>query len=193
MSCLWGELASNILMQRWSAAYSDLNRLKDAIESSNIRSPLQLLHYRTWFIHWSLFVYFNHPKGRDDLVQLFLNSSSNQANAYLNTLQTNAPHLLRYLTAAVIINPGKKNERTLKELVKVIQQESYAFHDPITEFVECLYVHFDFDGAQQKLRDCTNVLQNDFFLVGSADDFIENARLLIFEIFCRIHHCIRLE
>ena len=193
MSCLWGELASEILMQRWDAAYSGLNVLREAIESNQTRSPVELLHHRTWFIHWSLFVYFNHSKGRDDLVQLFLNTSSNQTNAYLNTLQTNAPHLLRYVTAAVIINPRKKNERTLKELVKVIQQESYAYHDPITEFLECLYVHFDFDGAQQKLRDCTLVLQNDFFLVGIADEFMENARLLIFETFCRIHHCIRIE
>ncbi len=127
MSCLWGKLASEILMQRWDDAYDDLNHLKGAIEGNNSRSPLELLHQRTWFIHWSLFVYFNHPKGRDDLVQLFLGpiattTTTNQPTTYLNTLQTTAPHLLRYLTAAVIINPRKKNERTLKELVKVIQQ-----------------------------------------------------------------------
>ena len=36
-------------------------------------------------------------------------------------------------------------------------QESYTYRDPITEFLECLYVNFDFDGAQQKLRDCEKV------------------------------------
>ena len=111
MACLWGKLASEILMQRWDDAYDDLNQLKEAIETNSSRSPLDLLHQRTWFIHWSLFVYFNHPKGRDDLVQLFLGSNTstgNQTNTYLNTLQTTAPHLLRYLTAAVIINPRKK-------------------------------------------------------------------------------------
>ncbi|UJR30073.1 hypothetical protein I4U23_017617 [Adineta vaga] len=193
MSCLWGKLASEILMQRWEEAYDDLNQLKLAIETNSTRSPLDLLHQRTWFIHWSLFVYFNHPQGRDDLVQLFLNSTPNQTNIYLNTLQTTAPHLLRYLSAAVIINPRKKNERTLKELIKVIQQESYAYRDPITEFLECLYVHFDFDNAQKKLRDCTEVLNNDFFLIGCMDEFMENARLLIFETFCRIHHRITID
>ena len=34
------------------------------------------------------------------------------------------------------------------------------------------------------------VLVNDFFLVACLDDFIENARLFIFETFCRIHQCI---
>lgn len=41
--------------------------------------------------------------------------------------------------------------------MKVIQQESYTYKDPITEFLECLYVNFDFDGAQQKLRECETV------------------------------------
>ena len=36
-------------------------------------------------------------------------------------------------------------------------QESYAYRDPITEFVECLYVKFDFDMAQQKLVECEKV------------------------------------
>uniref|UniRef100_A0A8C3F1V1 Eukaryotic translation initiation factor 3 subunit E n=1 Tax=Chrysemys picta bellii TaxID=8478 RepID=A0A8C3F1V1_CHRPI len=68
--------------------------------------------------------------------------------------------------------------------------ESYTYKDPITEFVECLYVNFDFDGAQKKLRECEAVLVNDFFLVACLEDFIENARLFIFETFCRIHQCI---
>ena len=73
------------------------------------------------------------------------------------------------------------------------EQESYAYRDPITEFIEHLYVNFDFDAAQQKLRQCKDVLLNDFFLVAVLDDFIENARLMIFETFCRIHQCISIK
>ena len=78
----------------------------------------------------------------------------------------------------------------MKDLVKVIQEESYTYRDPITSFIEDLYVNFDFDGAQQKLRDCETVLVNDFFLVACLDDYIENSRMMIFETFCRIHQCI---
>ena len=69
-------------------------------------------------------------------------------------------------------------------------QESYTYRDPITEFVEHLYVNFDFDGARQKLHECQMVLFNDFFLIAVLDEFVENARLMIFETFCRIHQCI---
>uniref|UniRef100_A0A8C3U1T6 Eukaryotic translation initiation factor 3 subunit E n=1 Tax=Catharus ustulatus TaxID=91951 RepID=A0A8C3U1T6_CATUS len=152
----------------------------------SVSSPLQSLQQRTWLIHWSLFVFFNHPKGRDNIIDLFLYQPQ-----YLNAIQTMCPHILRYLTTAVITNKDvRKRRQVLKDLVKVIQQESYTYRDPITEFVECLYVNFDFDGAQKKLRECETVLVNDFFLVACLEDFIENARLFIFETFCRIHQCI---
>ena len=74
---------------------------------------------------------------------------------YLNAVQTTCPHILRYLTTAVITS--EKRRQLLKDLVKVIQQESYTYRDPITEFIECLYVNIDFDGAQKKLRECEQV------------------------------------
>merc|ERR1739838_1026730 len=99
------------------------------------------------------------------------------------------PWMLRYLSTAVITNKSQRRN-VMKDLIKVIQEESYTYQDPITSFIEDLYVNFDFDGAQQKLRDCETVLVNDFFLVACLDDFIENSRMMIFETFCRIHQCI---
>ncbi len=109
----------------------------------------------------------------------------------MNAVQTTCPHILRYITAAAIISKRRKN--IMKELVKIIQQEAYNYRDPITELVECLYVNFDFDGAQVKLRKCDQVLANDFFLAGFHSEFIENARLFSFETFCRIHQCITIK
>uniref|UniRef100_A0A672LVQ6 Eukaryotic translation initiation factor 3 subunit E n=1 Tax=Sinocyclocheilus grahami TaxID=75366 RepID=A0A672LVQ6_SINGR len=186
LNSLWGKLASEILMQNWEAAMEDLTRLRETIDNNTVSSPLQSLQQRTWLIHWSLFVFFNHPKGRDNIIELFLYQPQ-----YLNAIQTMCPHILRYLTTAIITNKDvRKRRQVLKDLVKVIQQESYTYKDPITEFVECLYVNFDFDSAQKKLRECEAVLVNDFFLVACLEDFIENARLFIFETFCRIHQCI---
>merc|ERR1719285_1116118 len=182
-SAIWGKLACEILTQNWDGALDDVNRLKEMIDADHYSPPHQLLQQRTWLIHWSLFVYFNHVKGRDLLIDMFLYQP-----AYLNAIQTTCPHILRYLTTAVITN--KRRKKILKDLVRVIQQESYTYKDPITEFLECLYVNFDFNGAQTKLAECETVIINDFFLVACLDDFIENARLFIFETFCRIHQCI---
>lgn len=75
----------------------------------------------------------------------------------MNAIQTLAPHLLRYLTVCVITSTDKKKKNLIRDLKYLIQQESYSYRDPVTEFFECLFVKFDFDGAQQKLRVCETV------------------------------------
>jgi len=184
---LWGKLASDTLVQKWDLALEDLKRLQQYIDESTFATSLQTLNQRTWLIHWSLFVFFNHQKGRDLIIELFLYQKQ-----YLNAIQTTCPWILRYLATAVVINKSSRRNVML-DLVKVIQEESYTYRDPITSFIEDLYVKFDFDSAQQRLRECEAVLSTDFFLVACLQDFIENSRLMIFETFCRIHQCISID
>mmetsp|Transcript_11927 Transcript_11927/g.32082 ORF Transcript_11927/g.32082 Transcript_11927/m.32082 type:complete len:498 (+) Transcript_11927:29-1522(+) len=190
---LWGKLAANILDREWDAAMEDLTLLKDCIDSSGSArggpgvplNPLQQLQQRTWLIHWSLFIFFNHSNGRIAIIEMFFSDS------YLNTIQTNCPHILRYLAAAVIVNRGRRS--TMKDLVRVIKEEANSYQDPITQFVECLYVNFDFEGAQDTLKRCEQAIKHDFFLVGLLDEFVESARLTIFETYCRIHQVIDID
>ena len=118
-------------------------------------------------------------QGRDQIIDAYLDDK------YLQAIQINAPWLLRYLTTAIIINKRRRDK--LRGLVKVIQQEQYAYSDPITKFLECLRVEFDFEGAQQRLHECTQVLKSDYFLCNCTDEFVKAARFFIFETYCRIH------
>lgn len=190
LDACWGRLASEILVQNWNEAMEDLEKLKDAIDYPNEDRPasrtyLIQLQQRTWMLHWSLFVFFNHPQGKEKLIEWFM-----QNPTHLNAIQTLAPHLLRYLTVCVITSSDKKKKNLVRDLVYLIQQESYSYRDPVTEFLECLFIKFDFDETQQKLRTCETVLPNDFFLTGCYEEFMENARLLMFESFCRIHRTV---
>mmetsp|Transcript_29144 Transcript_29144/g.55036 ORF Transcript_29144/g.55036 Transcript_29144/m.55036 type:complete len:492 (-) Transcript_29144:111-1586(-) len=180
---LWGKLSSLILMARWDEAMVALNAVKYSIEyRSSVSGPaglsaLRALKERTWLLHWGLFVFWNNSKkGLDAIIDLYTNEK------YMQAIQTNAPHLLRYLTAAVIVN---KRKRLLNELVKIYQHCNYV--DPIVQFVDCLYNKFDFEGAQNRLHDCENVLSTDFFLHNQTGLFMEEARIFIFENYCRIH------
>jgi translation initiation factor 3 subunit E len=129
-------------------------------------------------------VFFNHPNGRNGIIDMFFQER------YLNAIQTACPHVLRYLSAAVITNRRRRN--ILKDLVRAIHTEAHTYSDPITRFLDCLYGRCDFDGAQAQLRECETLLANDFFLVACKDEFLENARLCVFEAYCRIHSCIDL-
>lgn len=71
LSALWGKLAAEILMQNWDAALDDLTKLKDIIDSNSFAPFLEQLQQRTWVMHWSLFVFFNHENGRNAIIDLF--------------------------------------------------------------------------------------------------------------------------
>lgn len=110
---------------------------------------------------------------------------------YLTALQLTGQHLLRYLSFAVVVN--KRRRGVLRDLVRVIGQEEYEYRDPITEFLRCLFVDADFEGAQAWLHACEPVLDNDFFLVAAKDAFMDAARTLLFEAYCRVHSQIDLD
>jgi len=62
----------------------------------------------------------------------------------------------------------------------------------VAEFLENLFIKADFEGAQQKLKECEELIENDYFLTAMKAEFVENARWFIFENYCRIHQCIDL-
>lgn len=143
-------------------------------------TALEQLQQRTWLLHWSLFIFAWHRESRDAIVDLMFQPRC------LEAIQTNTPWLLRYLTAGVLVH--KRRRHWTKELIKVLQQERETYRDPLLEFVECLYMEFNIDSAEEKLRECETVLASDFFLHEEiSKGFMENARIFMFETYCRIH------
>lgn len=200
MKVLWGKLACEILVEKWEAASIALDAVKEALEilvSSKQISAIEALSERTWLLHWSLFVYWNNSAkgGLESLVELF------HTERYKQAITTNASHLLRYLTAAVLLckrritkkaatGSNAEARRLMKNLINVMQDCDYS--DPIVEFVNCLCVKFDFESAQTKLQECEQVLAADFFLCKQTGLFMEEARVFVFENYCRIHNKIDL-
>ena len=185
-SATWGKLAADILTTNWETVMDEVNKVKESIDTKLFNNPLAQLQHRTWLIHWTLFPFFNYEPARDTLCDLFFSP------AFINTIQTNCPWILRYLAAAVITNRNRNRntgqyQKQLKDLVRIVRQEGYEYNDPITDFIKALYIDFDFEEAQKKLREAEDVLRGDFFLVAAADGFVEAARHLISESYCKIH------
>jgi translation initiation factor 3 subunit E len=191
LSANWGKLASDILSGKWDVALDELNTLRESLPSASHTDDAALaqLQSRCWILHWSLFVYFKHPQGRSLLLDTFLSPT------YLNTIQASCPWIMRYLTSAAILarktttgtSVSSKARHSLKDIVKVIQMEEYQYSDPVTNFIKELHVNFDFENAQQELNKALQVISDDFFLNEFRDDFLDNARYLISEAYCRIH------
>ncbi|KAK6525506.1 eukaryotic translation initiation factor 3 subunit E [Orbilia ellipsospora] len=185
----WGKLACEILTVNWEGAMEEIQKIKENIDTKPFLSPTAQLQQRTWLIHWALFPLFNHEAARDTILELFFSPN------FINTIQTSCPWVLRYLAAAVITSKNRSGgsraaavqQKQFKDLVRVVKQELYEYKDPITEFIAALHLDFDFEEAQKKLGEAEEVLKSDFFLLGSAEAFVESARHLISEAYCRIH------
>ncbi|KAF2869031.1 eukaryotic translation initiation factor 3 subunit E [Massariosphaeria phaeospora] len=182
----WGKLACEILSVNWESALEEINKIKEHIDTRLFNNPLAQLEHRTWLIHWSLFPLFNHAPASETLTDMLFSAP------YINTIQSNCPWILRYLAAAVITarSRGRNSnqyQKQLKDLVRVVRQEGYEYSDPVTDFIKALYIDFDFEEAQKKLGETEEILKNDFFLLGTADSFVDAARHLISESYCKIH------
>lgn len=132
-------------------------------------------------------MYFNHPQGRTLLLETFLSPT------YLNTIQTSCSWILQYLTTAAILScktsatggVGTRVHNSIREIAKVIQMDEYQYQNPVTNFLKELYVEFDFE--QRELTLAEKVVGDDSFLGEFWEEFLDNARYLISEVYCRIH------
>jgi len=190
ISCTWGSLASFILNREFDEAADGAERAADVIFKINDfldntkMSKKDVLLQRTWLLHWTLFPIFTAEKVEVKLLDFFLNEKS------LSCISLGSPHLFRYVAACLILQ--KRLKHLTKDTVWIIQHESASYNDPITRFLLALYVEMDFDEAQLELKNCEQVCKVDYFLAKHWAEFQENARLLIFETYCRIHQCINI-
>lgn len=205
-SVLWGQLACSILTEEWERALEALVTLREYIDSLRVSAQVKdapfthedILQKRVWLLHWSLFVLFHHAAGRAKLLELYLSP------AYLNALQMSCWWLLRYLVVALLLtrrqasrgymveSNGTVNklsaQAALREVTKVIQMETYRLQpDPIVDFFRLLYAELDFDGAQAELPKAAELARSDVFVQPHAEAFVEQARFLFSEVYCRIY------
>lgn len=196
LQALWGKFAGEILCLMWDEANKDLHQLLGAIRQSH-QTDLQVMQQRAWLLHWSLWVFANHPNGRDTLIEFFMSDSGDKMGnriTNLNVIILTCPWLLRYLVAAIMVQ--RKRQYYLKNLLRVLTPADVAgLQDPMIDFLYRLLGSFDFEGAQGKLADCASVVATDYFLSNmmSPEEFLAAARRFVFEVYCRVHQKIDLK
>lgn len=179
LGALWGQLACHILTSKVEKISKCFSSIKEIVEKK-IVAPVDQIRQRAWLLHWGLFVHTNRSDGVDALADLF------SKEPYLQTVENLCPWLLRYYTASVILSPSRRRYM-LRDVLNEIQNFSYLYSDPVTEFLQSLYTHFDFDEAQLKLKECQELMKHDFFLQNFLERFTEEARILICEMYCTIN------
>jgi translation initiation factor 3 subunit E len=204
ISCIWGSLASAILQRDFDdqvggvpnqhSAVSIIQKLDDLLSPASSGSSegalfatlnkREVLLQRTWLLHWTIFTIFTADKVNEKILHFFVEEKN------LSIISLSCPHLFRYVGACLILQ--KRIKHLVKDTVWIVHHEAGSYSDPITRFLLALYIDMDFDQAQLELQQCGKVCKGDYFLMPHWPEFEENARLLIFETYCRIHQCINI-
>lgn len=156
--------------------------VREALEARRSLPGEQLLVKRAWLLHWSLFAYFSGTRLQYLPDRLF-------ATMPMSVIQSACPWLLRYLSVAVVClhSPTARFNRRVKDLVRVLQLESYEYKDAVTDLVLSLYADGDLDTLAQKLSEAHKLLKNDFFATELADEFVDKFRVLAADVYFKVH------
>lgn len=184
VSALWGRLACHIVQGFWEPSKDDLRALKEVIEVRNT-TPMEQLRQRAWILHWSLFVHFTQRDSFDSFLEFACD------RVYTQTIQNMCPWLLRYFVVAALLSSRRK--AILKDILNDIKNTAYLYSDPILSFVSTLYLEFDIDATQQKLKESLLIMKNDFFLCLHADKFADMAKMLMCEMYCTLYARVELK
>lgn len=231
LAALWGQLAASIrdIEADYQVAAVSWDMLKENVDKARGDgvSHLLVLQQRTFLIHWGLFIFFRIPDAEGSspkspkmawakrLCDMFFPQQAGgnrwDDSLYMTVVRTNCPWILRYISAAVIMQRQRGSKearqnswrqgRRMSDFVRVLRAESDQYADPITNFLKCLYHDYDLIGAKDMLAKCEAVVRSDFFLHNEIDEenpeqfvkaFMECAREMWLEMFCDVHHKIDL-
>jgi translation initiation factor 3 subunit E len=192
----WGHLACSILLGEADEAISELTQLRDLLDASSL-DKFSLLKNRSWLLHWSLFVFFFLSPNEDSKPSLagptmFLDFVFQ--DKYMNALQTTNLHLLPYVIFSVVVlnrSASYSRRNVLSEVKKIVRfQNESTSSDPFVGFFSGIFMEFDFQVSLKNLHACGELLKQDPFLGSYRHLFLEEASVLYFEAYCRVHEVI---
>jgi hypothetical protein len=99
--------------------------------------------------------------------------------------------LFSYYTCAAILS--SKRPYVIRDVLNEIQSVSYLYSDPLTQFMESLYDHFDLTAAQELSLNSAQLMRSDYFLRSYADKFLHQTRLLLCEVYCGINRRVEIQ
>lgn len=79
------------------------------------------------------------------------------------------------------------------KLTEIIKRGVVKYSDPFTQFIENLYLNFDFESAAENIREIGEVISGDVLLLNLRERIIESCQFLYFKVYCKIYESVKIE
>lgn len=131
-------------------------------------------------------------------IAFFLDSKEENFEKYVNfcseeenstVIQLICPYIERYLAVSLILNKAlhKNRKFDLFTFVEAIRRKVFKYADPFVDYLNALYIEFDFKDAQEKIELIRKCIQEDVLLKPLESRIIENCYFLYFKVYCKVY------
>lgn len=196
----WGRLYVNMIerfnskdetVAKGQALVDELKSLRYRVESRGPESYFQVISGRCSILHYFLIVtyIFGVEPDYDYLIELFSNDN------YMSAIQTCSPHLFRYLIFMLILSKNKKKtaKYNLESVTTTYENNLCDYEDAVVKFVKLLFLDFNFEQANELIKQFKHEVSKDIFLSDHMDLAVNNSKEMLFEVFCNIYSSVDIE
>jgi translation initiation factor 3 subunit E len=196
----WGRLYLNLIARFHSndagqaagqSLVEELKSLRHRVEVRGPESYFQVISGRCSLLHYFLIVTYSFgvEPDYDYLIELFSNDN------YMSAIQTCAPHLFRYLIFMLILSKNKKKtaKYNLDNVTTTYENNLCQYEDAVVRFVKLLFLEFNFEKANEAIKQFKQEISKDIFLSDHTDLAVNNSKEMLFEVFCNIYSSVDID
>ena len=148
----------------------------DSVEKKNIDFK-QILLYRGYIIHWSLFLLENN-------IQLFLSTLFND-NYYI-MIENVFKYMLKYIIVFAIISKSKKYIKKINESLNNYEN-IFDKEDKFINLFKEMFIEFDINKSILAFNECKKIMKNDYFLFNHINLFEDKFKEILIENYIKIY------
>ena len=169
---------------------NSLDHLKDYLDSEFKKTNFdsvdkiqidfkEILLYRGYIIHWSLFLLENN-------MELFLDTLFK--DTYFTLIENAFNYMYPYLIIFSILTKSKRYINQIKESIKKINIQGDKFIDLFKE----IFINYDIGKSVKLFEECKEIMKNDYFVYNYIDKFNAKFKEIIIENYIFLNETIDL-
>ena len=139
----------------------------------------EILLYRGYIIHWSLFLLENN-------IELFLDTLFK--DIYFTIIENVFNYMYPYLIIFSILTKSKRYINQIKESIKKINIQGDKFIDLFKE----IFINYDIEKSAKLFEECKEIMKNDYFVYNYIDKFNAKFKEIIIENYIFLNQTIDL-
>jgi len=179
-----------IIEKNFIEILNSLDHLKDYLDSEFKKTNFdsvdkiqidfkEILLYRGYIIHWSLFLLENN-------MELFLDTLFK--DTYFTLIENAFNYMYPYLIIFSILTKSKRYINQIKESIKKINIQGDKFIDLFKE----IFINYDIGKSVKLFEECKEIMKNDYFVYNYIDKFNAKFKEIIIENYIFLNETIDL-